>query len=85
MVFYTEDKGPGYVFHAVAFTIIISAFIALIRFQNNYRAKGVIGRAEATGQDEVLDDVARNRQEEPNSAVEPERISIKTVGLSSTS
>lgn len=73
MVFYTEDKGPGYVFLAVAFTIIISAFIALIRFQNNYRAKGVIGRAEATGQDEVLDDVARNRQEEPNSAVEPER------------
>ncbi len=73
MVFYTEDKSPGYVFLGVAFTIIISAFIALIRFQNNYRAKGVIGRAEATGQDEIQDDAASARQEEAGSSVEPER------------
>lgn len=48
MVMYTEDKSPGYAFLGVAFVIIVSAFIALIRFQNNYRAKGLVGREEAS-------------------------------------
>lgn len=85
MVFYTEDKTPGYAFLAVAFTIIISAFIALIRFQNNYRAKGVIGRAEASGQDEVqaevqddfqdtaLGETSNPRSEEPAGSAGTER------------
>ncbi|MCC6976969.1 MAG: hypothetical protein IT343_01510 [Candidatus Melainabacteria bacterium] len=47
MVMYTEDKGPGYAFLGVAMVTIVSAFIALIRFQNNYRAKGLVGREEA--------------------------------------
>jgi len=64
MVFYTEDKSPGYAFLGVAFTIIISAFVALIRFQNNYRAKGVIGRAEASGEPEVSQDTAVAPSEE---------------------
>lgn len=55
MVLYTEDKSPGYAFLGIALTIIISAFIALIRFQNSYRAKGLVGRAEATGEPEITD------------------------------
>ena len=53
MVLYTEDKTPGYAFLAVSFTIIISAFIALIRFQNNYRVKGMLGQEESADQGEV--------------------------------
>lgn len=64
MVFYTEDKSPGYAFLGVAFTIIVSAFMALIRFQNNYRAKGVIGRAEASGEAEVQEETTMERTEE---------------------
>ncbi|HEY9786620.1 MAG TPA: hypothetical protein V6D17_14560 [Candidatus Obscuribacterales bacterium] len=44
----------GWAFVTVAFTVIISAFVALIRFQNKYRAKGLVGRAEATAQDELV-------------------------------
>lgn len=80
MVLYTEDKSPGYAFLAVAFTIIISAFVALIRFQNNYRVKGMVGREEAASEGEILVEV----EEEPNlergpveaapEALEPEKV-----------
>ena len=55
MVLYTEEKSPGYTFLAVAFMIIISAFVALIRFQNNYRAQGLVGREEAYQPGEISD------------------------------
>ena len=53
MVLYTEEKNPGYAFLTVAFLIIVSAFVALIRFQNNYRAQGLVGREEAYEPGEV--------------------------------
>ncbi len=70
MVLYTEDKSPGYAFLAVAFTIIISAFVALIRFQNNYRAKGLLGREGAAQQGEVCD------SEDAEATAEQERAAI---------
>ncbi|MBA3993722.1 MAG: hypothetical protein C0469_09360 [Cyanobacteria bacterium DS2.3.42] len=79
MVLYTEDKSPGYAFLAVSFTIIISAFVALIRFQNNYRVKGLVGREESAQQAETIqpgeEEQAReqNRAEPTPAAVEPER------------
>ncbi len=42
-----EGQSLGWAFIAVAATVIISAFVALIKFQNNYRAQGIIGRDEA--------------------------------------
>ncbi len=76
MVLYTEDKSPGYAFLAVAFTIIISAFVALIRFQNNYRVKGLVGREESAQQAETLqtdEEPSSDRQEAAPAATEPER------------
>ncbi|MCC7530075.1 MAG: hypothetical protein IT342_16240 [Candidatus Melainabacteria bacterium] len=61
MVLYTDDKSPGYAFLAVAFTIIISAFVALIRFQNNYRVKGMVGREEAAHPEDILVDAEKEQ------------------------
>lgn len=73
MVLYTEDKSPGYAFLAVAFTIIISAFVALIRFQNNYRVKGMVGREEAAHEGEILvDDQEEQNLERGQVESEPE-------------
>ncbi len=76
MVLYTEDKSPGYAFLAISFTIIISAFIALIRFQNNYRVKGLVGREESAQQDETIqaeEELDQDRPEATPTAIEPER------------
>jgi hypothetical protein len=51
-----EGQSLGWVFITVAATVIISAFIALIKFQNNYRAQGIIGRDEALGVPEIVVD-----------------------------
>ncbi len=71
MVLYTEDRSPGYVFLAVAFSIIVSAFVALIRFQNNYRAKGLVGRAEASTESEAFEPAPG--EEASAQIAEPER------------
>jgi hypothetical protein len=79
MVLYTEDKSPGYAFLAVAFTIIISAFVALIRFQNNYRVNGMVGREESAHQGEILVDaeeeksLERGQLDAATEAAEPEK------------
>lgn len=60
MVLYTEDKSPGYAFLGVAMTIIVSAFIALIKFQNSYRVKGMVGRDEAMHPAEIEEAAAED-------------------------
>ena len=37
-----NHEALGYAFVAVSLTIVICAFIAFIRFQNKYRAKGIL-------------------------------------------
>jgi hypothetical protein len=75
MVLYTEDKSPGYAFLAVALTIIISAFVALLRFQNNYRVKGMVGREESAHQGEIpaAPEEEQDLTLEAPAAVEPEK------------
>lgn len=41
----------GWIFIFASALIIVSAFIALIKFQNQYRVKGLVGREEAEEDD----------------------------------
>lgn len=42
-----SGESLGWCFVGAAALVIVSAFVALIKFQNQYRVKGLVGRAEA--------------------------------------
>ena len=50
-----NNEPVGWVLAGISGTTVIAAFIALIRFQNKYRAKGIIRSNIEEGEDDTID------------------------------